>query len=278
MAIERGFCGHFFDHQENQVCPYCELLEGGIEVINPKAEFKDLDEITDSFSVVYGEQGNSGTCDYLAIVADRQSALGWWYYNGGRFFDDKLAELGCFRTSDSDFLRIFDVLIGCFALSSPWTEKRDDFLVGHGSSVYTFVINGTHWSLPREVVDLDKARRKTIEQAVDDFLIRGRLSSFSYYCHPEYSDRNPPAAPSSILYIDDIEMCKHGHCYDKNTTGQCPFCSVILGGLVDVCDQGRNGPVVGWLVYTVGHERGRDYPLASGYNDIGLNGVNLGTR
>lgn len=106
--------------------------------------------------------------------------------------------------------------------------------------------------------------------------------------------------------MSQMTKCDEGHFYDKSQNTKCPFCGV---GAIDMTRKyvadagedktkmytpaddarkpgGRSGPdpdatvavwkknegidpVVGWLVCSQGANRGRDYRIRSGYNNIG---------
>ncbi len=79
-----------------------------------------------------------------------------------------------------------------------------------------------------------------------------------------------------------IIRCSHGHHFDNKKFKECPYCLSIDRDGISNEDEGAMGasiglfestidrnPVVGWLVCIEGPEKGRDYRITTGKNNVG---------
>lgn len=69
----------------------------------------------------------------------------------------------------------------------------------------------------------------------------------------------------------NIYRCPAGHFYDRERYASCPICRKAKPEPESVPVKKPSAMPVGWLVCISGPERGRDYRLYPGYNDIGSN-------
>lgn len=215
-----------------------------------------------------------------SICAKSHRCCAWYMYReDGLGDDDRLSDLGQLSKRDlsnADFQAFFVVLKEFF--NKEWFQGRriynnrfnaDGRFVKMPKWYCNVWINGEVVLIPSYKFDAhDDANNpvNTIYGACKK--LRGQKWQGWQESIAYVSVGHITIASNKFIGIDDISKCDKGHYYERSE-GLCAFC---------FNDEDRIQSIpsypVGWLVCTAGHEKGLDWPLTSGYNDIGQNGVN----